>query len=463
MNFRPHDYQKYVTDEIIRKPRIAVFMEMGLGKTASTLNAIDQLMYNRCEVDRVLVITKKSIARLTWPEEIEKWDNFRHLSISPIIGTPKQRLKALNKKADIYTVNVENVEWLLDYFKELKQWPFQMLVVDESSLMKKRRTKRTSRYHQVEVMSKVTPRVVLLTGTPTPNGYLDLFGQIFLLDFGKRFSTSEEKFKVTYFYPNKVGPNHEVYSWRIRNGAKEIIEDKIKDISFSLMSCDHIKMPDRVDNVINLKLGEREQAIYDEMEHDYLVTIDDTTLVALSAGVVAGKLLQMANGACYKNDSHDYVDIHDIKLQALKDIVDDTDQPVLVAYSYEHDLDRFKSYFKGYEYEIFDGSEKQKQRWDNGEIKIFFAHPAQAGHGLNLQKGGHVIVWFGLTWNLEHYLQFNARLYRQGQKETVVIHHLLVKGTMDEDVYKAIKKKDQVQEGLMLALKARIKEAKSHD
>ena len=461
MKFIPHDYQAYVTKEILNKPRIAVFMEMGLGKTASTLCAIDDLIYNRFEVDHVLVITKKSIARLTWPEEIEKWDNFHHMSISPIIGTPKKRLQALEKKADIYTVNVENVEWLLNYFKEKKKWPFQMLVVDESSLMKKRRRKRTSRYHQVEVMSQVTKRVVLLTGTPTPNGYLDLFGQIYLLDFGKRFSTSEEKFKITYFAPNKVGPNHEVYSWRLRNGAKEIIEEKIKDISFSLMSSDHIKMPERVDNVIMLKLGEREQAIYDEMERDYLVTIDDTTLVALSAGVVAGKLLQMANGACYKNESHDYVDIHDIKLQALKDIVDETDQPVLVAYSYEHDLERFKSYFKGYDYEIFDGTESQKKRWDEGEIKIFFAHPAQAGHGLNLQRGGHIIVWFGLTWNLEHYLQFNARLYRQGQKETVIIHHLLVKGSMDEDVYKAIKKKDELQSSLMTSLKARIKEAKS--
>ncbi len=461
MKFIPHEYQAYVTKEIINKPRIAVYMEMGLGKTSSTLAAIDELIYNRFEVDKVLVITKKSIARLTWPEEISKWDNFRHLTISPIIGTANQRLKALERIADIYSINVENVGWLLDYFKKRKAWPFQMLVIDESSLMKKRRTKKTSRYHQVEVMSRVTKRVVELTGTPTPNGYLDLFGQIYLLDFGERLSSSEEKFKISYFAPNKVGPNHEVYSWRLRNGAKEIIEDKIKDISFSLLSADHIKMPDRVDNVITLKLGEREQAIYDEMEHDYLVTVDDTTLVALSAGVVAGKLLQMANGACYKNESHEYVDIHDIKLQALRDIVDDTDQPVLVAYSYEHDLDRFKSYFKGYDYEIFDGSEKQKQRWDNGEIKIFFAHPAQAGHGLNLQKGGHVIVWFGLTWNLEHYLQFNARLYRQGQKETVIIHHLLVKGSMDEDVYKAIKKKDQLQTSLMTSLKARIKEAKS--
>ena len=460
MKFIPHDYQSYVIKEISNKPRIAVMMEMGLGKTACTLAAINELIYNRFEVDKVLVITKLSIAKLTWSEEVQKWDDFHHMSISRIVGTPKQRLKAINTKADIYTVNVDNVKWLLDYYKEQKQWPFQMLVIDESSLVKKRKRKKTSRYHQIEVMSKVTQRVVLLTGTPTPNGYLDLFGQIYLLDFGKRLSSSEENYKLNYFAPNKVGPNHEVYSWRLRNGAEEIIQNKIKDISFSLMSCDHIKMPERIDNVIRLKLPEKEQAIYDEMERDYLVTIDDTTLVATSAGVVAGKLLQMANGACYKNESHEYVDIHDIKLQALKDIIDDTDQSILVAYSYEHDLDRFKAYFKGYNYEIFDGSESQKKRWDNREIKVFFAHPAQAGHGLNLQRGGHIIVWFGLTWNLEHYLQFNARLYRQGQKETVIIHHLLVKGSMDEDVYKAIKKKDEVQSALMTSLKARIREAK---
>lgn len=462
MKYVARDYQRYITNEILNKKRIGVFVQPGLGKTSSTLDAIKELIYNRFEVNKVLIITKLSIAKLTWPEEVEKWDEFHCLSISEIVGIPKKRIKALEKEADIYTINVENVNWLLDYFKEAKTWPFEMLVIDESTLVKKRRRKRTSRYHAIEVMSKVTDRVVLLTGTPTPNGYGDLYGQIYLLDFGERFSQSEEKFHLTYFSANKV-INHQVVSWRLRNGAKEQIEEMIKDISFSLLSCDHISLPDKIDNDIYLTLGEKEEKLYKEMEEEYLVSIDDTTLVAVSAGVVAGKLLQMANGACYKNDSHEFVEIHDIKLKALKEIVDNEDGPVLVAYCYEHDLERFKEYFKGYNYEIFDGSNEQKKRWDKGEIKIFFAHPASAGHGLNLQYGSHVVVWFGLTWNLEHYLQFNARLWRSGQKnDSVIIHHLLVKGTMDEDVYKAIKRKDDLQNALMQSIKARIKEAKNH-
>ncbi len=462
MKYTPYDYQKYITRRIIESKRLLVSVDMGLGKTSSTLAAIVKLMYEQFSVNKVLVISKKAISKLTWKEEVEKWDEFRDLRISCAVGNPNKRKQALERNADIYTINVENVRWLLDFYKERQTWPYDMLVIDESSMFKNRKTKKTSYYHCVEVFSKITPRIVLLTGTPSPNGYQDIFGQIYLLDHGERLSSSKEKFLTTYFAPKKI-IDHNVVSWRMKNGAKEIIERKIRDISFSLSASEYIKLPGRVDNIVKIELDKKSQELYDQFEHDYLVELDENTLVASSAAVVTGKLLQMANGAVYKNESTDYVEIHDMKLQALKEIVDDTGESVLVFYSYQHDVNRFKTYFKDYDFEVFDGSEEQKKRWDSGEIKILFAHPAQAGHGLNLQQGGHIIVWFGLTWNLEHYLQANARLYRQGQKYVTVVHHLLVKGSVDEDVYKSLQKKEELQQDLIKAIRARIKEAKSHD
>lgn len=455
MNLKLHDYQKYTVEQIIAKPKIAVFLEMGLGKTVCTLSAIDYLLNDTLEINKVLVIAPLKVAKLTWEEEIEKYQELRHLRISKAIGSAKDRISALNASADIYIINRENTKWLMEYFREERRWPFQMLVIDESSSFKNHRSQR---FKAARVLASVTPRIVELSGTPTPNGLLDLWAQIFLLDQGQRLGKTLRNYQVKYFEPYRQ-VTREIFLWRPREFGEELIYNAIKDISLSMKAIDYIEMPDRVDNVIRLVMPENIKKVYKKFERDYLVTLDEEMIVTKNAGAVATKLLQMANGAVYTED-RGYIRIHDLKLQALEEIMEDNEgKPVMVFYNFNHDRDRLLEHFKAYKPVILK-DEEDKRRWDNKEIGMLLAHPASMGHGLNLQAGGNIIVWFGLTYNLEHYLQANARLYRQGQRETVIIHHLVVEDTQDEQALQSITVKKLTQDELLEAVKAKIRAAK---
>lgn len=455
MKFIPHDYQKYVIEQILAKPKIAVFLEMGLGKTICTLSAIDYLMNDTLEINKVLVIAPLKVAKLTWEEEIQNFDEVGHLRISKIVGSASKRIAAINTPSDIYIINRENTAWLLNYFRAEKRWPYQMLVIDESSSFKNRASQR---FKAAKVMAGVTPRIVELSGTPAPNGLMDLWSQIYLLDQGQRLGRTITSYRETYFEPDKRNRTV-IFSYKPKPFGEETIYARIKDISMSMKAVDHIKMPERVDNVIRLVMPPAIKKLYDQMERDYLITLDEETIVARSAGVVTQKLLQMANGAVY-NENHEYIRIHDLKLQALEEIVEENEgKPIMVLYNFNHDRDRLLEYFADRNPVILT-TDEDKKKWDRREIGMLLAHPASMGHGLNLQAGGNIIVWFGLTYNLEQYLQANARLYRQGQKETVIIHHLVVETTEDENAMRRLAMKKATQDELIKAVKAKIKRAK---
>lgn len=458
MKFKPHEYQKYVIQQIIEKKRLAVFLEMGLGKTVSTLCAIDYLMNDTLEINKVLIIAPLKVAKLTWEEEIQKYDELNHLRLSKIVGSAKARIKAINTPSDIYIVNRENTKWLIDYFQAEKRWPYQMLVIDESSSFKNRASQR---FKAAKIMAYVTPRVVELSGTPVPNGLMDLWAQIYLLDQGKRLGATITAYRETYFVPDKRN-RQTIFSWRPRTFGEELIFEKIKDISLSMKAVDHIEMPERVDNIIKLTMPPAIRKLYEQMEHEYLITIDEETIMAGSAGVVCNKLLQMANGAVYK-ENHEWILIHNLKLQALEEILEANEgKPVMVLYNFNHDRDRLLEYFKDRNPVIL-ASDEDKRKWDKKEIPLLLAHPASMGHGLNLQAGGNIIVWFGLTNNLEYYLQANARLYRQGQTETVIINHLVVEGTEDINTMRRLATKKTTQDELIAAVKAKVRAAKRRD
>ncbi len=458
MKFEPHEYQKFAIRNLIGKNRLALFLDMGLGKTVCTLTAINELMYNRLEINKVLVIAPLKVARLTWQEEIDKWDHLHHLRISRVVGTDAQRRRALERNADIYIINRENTVWLLEYMKEERagRWPFQMLVIDESSSFKNRNSKR---FKAARSMAQVTPRLVELTGTPAPNGLMDLWSQIYLIDLGERLGRTITAYRDTFFLPDKRNKT-QIWSYKLKKGAEKEIYRRIRDVAVSMKAEDHIKLPERVDNIIHIDMPEKIRRIYEEMENEYLISLDEETVVATSAGVVMNKLLQMANGAVYTTENPKWVLIHDLKLKVLEEIMEaNEDKPIMVFYQYQHDLERLQDYFKHFE-PIVLKTDQDKRDWDEGKIRMLLAHPASMGHGLNLQAGGHIIVWFGLTWNLEQYQQANARLYRQGQKESVIIHHICVSRTADDIVMERLTAKRIVQDDLIEAVKAKIKKAK---
>lgn len=458
MKFIPHEYQKFAVRNIIAKKRIALFLDMGLGKTACTLTAINELMNNYLTVNKVLVIAPLKVARLTWQEEIDKWDHLHHLRISRVVGTEKQRIKALDKNADIYIINRENTVWLLEYMKAERagRWPFQMMVIDESSSFKNRQAKR---FKAAKVMTQITPRLVELTGTPAPNGLMDLWSQIYLLDQGERLGKTITQYRDAFFLPDKRNKT-QVWSYKLKKGAEREIYRRIKDIAVSMKAEDYLVLPERVDNIIHIDMPEKIRKVYEEMENDYLITLDEETVVATSAGVVMNKLLQMANGAVYTTENPKWILIHNLKLQALEEIMEANEgKPVMVFYQYQHDLERLQEYFKHLKPRILK-TDQDKRDWDEGKIGMLLAHPASMGHGLNLQAGGHIIVWFGLTWNLEQYQQANARLYRQGQKESVIINHICMSRTADDTVMMRLTAKRLTQDDLINAVKAKIKAAK---
>ncbi|WP_070043584.1 DEAD/DEAH box helicase [Streptococcus agalactiae] len=435
-----HDYQEYAKTWIVEHSHCGLLLDMGLGKTLTTLAAIDEIENIFCEGNKILIIAPKKVADETWSAEIEKWGF--GFTYSKVLGSTKKRVEALEKEADIYIINRENVVWLVEYYKT--KWPFTFVIIDELSSFKSSKSKR------FRALRKVRPKIkrfVGLTGTPAPNSLIDLWPQIYLMDGGKRLETSQTKFKDRYFRPDKQnGPI--VYSWALRPNAEEEIYQKIDDICISMKAKDFLKLPPRTDNVVAIKLSDMKS--YKQFEKDLVLELEDQEVTASNSAVLANKLLQMANGAIY-DDEKKVVNIHDDKLEALENIVEESQgQPILVFYQYKHDLERLKKKFPQAE-EL-----TTVDKWNSGKIPMLLCHPQSAGHGLNLQKGGHIIVWFGLTWSLEYYQQANARLDRQGQTEPVIIHHLVAEGTVDEKVLSILQGKEKNQNALLEAVKAQL-------
>lgn len=451
MQYIPHDYQITAYNRILETPKIGLFMEMGLGKTVVTLTAIEELMYNRIEIFRVLVVAPKKVAEDTWSRESQKWDHLRHLVISKILGDKKHRLEALDAEADIYIIGRDNVKWLVDECRKRKRWKFDTVVIDELSSFK---NNQSQRFKAMRSVMPLVNRMIGLTGTPAPNGYMDLWSQIYLLDRGERLGKTIGAYREQYFTAG-MRNGYTVFNWNLRKGADKIIQDKIRDICVSMKAEDYLKLPERIDNVIHVRLSEQEKALYDRMEKEQILFMDDdTTVVGLSAAAVGNKLLQIANGMVYDTDGQ-AIHIHDQKLEALEEILDcNPHDPVLVFYNFQHDLTAIQEKFKNLiprtlktTHDIAD--------WNDGKIRLLMAHPASVGYGLNIQDGGHIIVWYGLTWNLELYAQANARLHRQGQQRSVIINHLVAAGTIDEDVMRALTAKDDMQSALIRAINER--------
>lgn len=447
MEYRPHSYQIHATRHIIENKACGLFLDMGLGKTAATLTALDQLIYEDLEVSRPLVVAPKFVALNVWPAEVKKWDHLKHLTISVITGDPRQRVAALKAKADIYVINRENVTWLVNYYQS--GWPFDMLVLDELSSFK---SAQAQRFKSLRIVRPRIKRVVGLTGTPAPNGLPDLWPQVYLLDQGDRLGKTLTAFREAYLTPDKrSGP--QIHSYKVRKGSEKQIYDRIGDICISMKAEDYLALPEKIENDYVIHLDPDLQAKYDRFEADQVTAIADTEITAFNAAALVNKLLQFSNGALYDQD-RDVHEVHSLKLDALEELLEQAQgQPVLVFYGYIHDRQRILKRFPGTR-EL--KTTKDIEDWNGGKVPVMIAHPASAGHGLNLQAGGSIIIWYGLTWSLELYQQANARLHRQGQTRPVMIYRLICSKTMDTDVARVLARKAAGQAGLMEAVKARI-------
>ena len=450
MRYEPHDYQQYAISYIEAHPVAAVLLDMGLGKTSITLTALNDLLFDRFEIRRVLVVAPIRVASFSWPAEIEKWDHLEGLRYSVAVGTAAERLAALKRKADIYLINRENVQWLIT--ESGIPFDFDMVVIDELSSFKNHQTKR------FKALMKVRPkvkRIVGLTGTPSSNGLMDLWAEFRLLDMGERLGRFIGQYRTSYFRPDKQN-GQVVFSYKPLPGAEKQIYGKISDIAISMKSTDHLQMPELVNSRYTVYLSEKEDSRYADLKNDLVLQLPDGDITAANAASLSGKLSQMANGAVY-TDAGETVAIHERKLDALEDIIEAANgKPVLVAYWFRHDLERITERLHKLKIPCSrldtDGSIR---KWNAGEIPVALIHPASAGHGLNLQSGGNTLVWFGLTWSLELYQQTVARLWRQGQQsETVVVQHIITKGTIDERIMKALSEKDTTQAALIDAVKA---------
>lgn len=454
-----HDYQKACVEHIISNKYCGVFLDMGLGKTVSTLTAINYLMFDYLEINSVLVIAPKRVVESVWQEEAEQWSHLKHLRFSKIIGTAKQRLDAIHANADIYIISRDNIAWLCALYGGGKL-PFDMVVVDELSSFK---SYKSERFKALRGARPYLKRFIGLTGTPAPNGLIDLWPQIYLMDRGERLEKTISRYREKYFRPGQTN-GHVVYSYLLMNDSEELIHKKIEDICISMKADDYLKMPLRTDNYIKLRMPEQLKKQYDDFEKNKVLDLlnhdgDTAEINVVNAAALSNKLLQFANGAIYDEEKNVHT-IHNIKLEALKEIIDDASgQPVLVAWTYQFDRDCIKDYLKKYAPRELK-TNQDIEDWNAGKIQVMLAHPASAGHGLNLQAGGSIIVWYGQTWSLELYQQFNARLYRQGQQKGVIVHHLILQGTHDEDVIKALKAKDKKQNALMESIKAKIEKYK---
>ena len=446
MKYEAHEYQTFATEFILSHPVSAVLLEMGLGKSVITLTALFDLCLDSFLIRKVLVIAPLRVARDTWPSEIRKWDHLEGLTYSVAVGSELERKTALMRKADIYIINRENVDWLVN--KSGLPFDFDMIVVDELSSFKSWQAKRFKSLLKVRPYVK---RIVGLTGTPSSNGLMDLWAQFRLLDLGKRLGRYVTHYRNAYFTPDKRN-GEVIFSYKPLPGAEEQIYEKISDITISMKSCDYLMLPECVFNEVPVFMDEKEMDVYDTFREDMVAKIKGKEIDAANAAVLSGKLLQMANGAVYDEDKNVHL-IHDRKLDALEDLIEGANgKPVLIAYWYQHDADRIKARFPVREIK----TSKDIDDWNAGKISAAIIHPASASHGLNLQTGGSTLIWFGLTWSLELYQQTNARLHRQGQKDTVVIHHIIAKGTIDEDVIKALRKKERTQNALIDAVKANL-------
>lgn len=455
-----HDYQIFGYKHIINTPYCGLFLDMGLGKTVTTLTAINTLIYEDLEIKNVLIVAPKRVVETVWSDECEKWDHLKHLKVVKIVGTEPKRTEALKKEADIYVVSRDNIAWLCAFYGGIL--PFDMLVIDELSSFK---SYKSLRFKALKLARPSIKRVVGLTGTPAPNGYIDLWAQLYLIDRGERLEKTITKYRERYFREGRRN-GAVVYDYKLLNDAEEQINQRISDICISMKSNDYLDMPELIINRVSVTLPPTIKKMYDDFEKDKVLDLikpeaeDSKEINVINAAALANKLLQFANGAIYDED-HTAHEIHKEKIDALKDIIEDANgKSILVAWSFQHDRDRLMEALKAYKPRELK-SEKDIRDWNEGKVQVMLAHPASAGHGLNLQAGGNIIVWFGLTWSLELYQQFNGRLYRQGQKSrTVIIHHIITEGTHDEDVIKAIEAKDEKQESLLSSIKAKINKYK---
>lgn len=455
-----HNYQKTCVEHVIKNPFCGLFLDMGLGKTVSTLTAINYLMNDYCEINSVLVIAPKRVAETVWQEEAQKWDHLKHLRFSKVIGSEQKRIEALKVKADIYIISRDNVAWLCALYGGGKL-PFELVVVDELSSFKSHKSLRFKALRQARPYFK---RFIGLTGTPAPNGLIDLWPQIYLMDRGDRLEKTISRYREKYFRPGRTNGNI-VYSYKPLEASEALIHEKIKDICISLKAEDYLKMPEYTNNYIRLNMPEPLKAQYKNFEKEKILELFSETgqaidaISVVNAAALSNKLLQFANGAMYDEAKQVHA-IHDIKLEALKELIEDANgQPVFIAWTYQFDRDRILEYLKKYKPRELK-TKKDIEDWNAGKVQVMLAHPASAGHGLNLQAGGNIIVWFGQTWSLELYQQFNARLYRQGQQKGVVVHHLILTGTHDEDVINALSLKNQKQSALLNSIKAKVLEYK---
>ncbi len=452
--FHPHPYQQAGIEAILEKPGVALWMEMGLGKTVVTLTAIDQLLYDRLEIRRVLIIAPRKVAEATWQDEAAKWEHLRHLRLSTVLGSEKQRLAALAAPADIYIINRENTAWLVQTLG--RKWDFDMVVLDEASSFKNHAAQR------FKALKAVRPRIhklVELTGTPSPNGLLDLWAQVWLLDQGQRLGRYITHYRQQYFWPTQ-------YSYEPKAEAAEAIHTAIRDIVLSFKAADHLTLPEKIIDDIPVVLDKPAKAAYKKLEKDYLLDVDGETITAQQAATLTGKLLQLCNGSLYDEDGTVH-QIHRCKLDAFDELIDALDgQKALVFYGFRFDEEQLigtlKTRHRGLRFAVLD-NEHDVAAWNTGELDVLLAQPASCAYGLNLQQGGHHLIWYSLPWSLELYAQGEARLYRQGQTQSVIVHRLIVKGGADALVANALTRKDTNQNALMQAVKTRIREVQRGD
>lgn len=460
MKYTPHSYQAYAI-EFIKTHLIALlFLDMGLGKTSICLMAIKELMYREFSITKVLVVAPLRVARDTWPAEVRKWEEVSGLRVSVLIGTSKEREAAIQKNADIYTINRENLKWLVDYLEShRKKWPFDMVILDELSSFKNPKSLRFKALRRVRPYIK---RIVGLTGTPASNGLMDLWTEVAAVDGGKRLGRFIGNYRATYFTPDRMNPyTGIVYSYSLRPGAEEEIYDRISDITISMKAKDYLHMPEAVMVKHEVTMDKTERNVYEKLKEELVTTVKGEEITASNAAVLSGKLLQLASGAIYSDDGK-IMNIHEKKLDMLSDLVEQANgKSVLVAYWFKHDHERIMKRLTDEGYHPRDlKTSKDIEDWNKGVIEVGLISPASAGHGLNLQEGGHILIWYSMIWSLEMYQQTNHRLDRQGQKEVVSIHHIITKGTVDEEVMRALDEKDVTQEKLIAAVKANITEGR---
>lgn len=456
MKYVPHAYQAFCINYIKTHPVSALFLDMGLGKTVITLTAIRDLMLDELLVTKTLVIAPLRVARDTWPAETRKWDHLNDLDISVIVGDLRVRESAVSKSALIYIINRENIKWLVEYYERNGiQWGFDCVVIDELSSFK---NYHSQRFKWLRKMRPFVKRWIGLTGTPSSNGLMDLWAEIGILDGGQRLGRFIGRYRDAYFKPSSMNPNTGVvYSYAPREGAEQQIYDRISDITISMKALDYLEMPECVYVNHEVQMSDQEKKLYDQLKSDLIIPLEDGDIDAANAAALSNKLQQLSNGAVYDENGIVRV-VHKRKLEMLEDMIEAANgQPVLIAYWFKHDHQRIMEHLTACGYSPRDIRESEDIKdWNTGKMAVALIHPASAGHGLNIQEGGHILIWFGLTWSLELYQQTNARLWRQGQRDTVTIHHIVCENTVDEDVLNALSSKNVTQEKLIAAVKAQL-------